>query len=113
MSNVKALKNWVKQNLAGKTVFNSSMDEDIELTMRGLKHTISYSNIPEAYKNEKLKSIRDLEKIVAEAKLEGEIPDRKNRRNLKIYRLLGITEVIVRKAENRNLFYNHRLIEKE
>ena len=76
----KNIKDWLLKNIAGKKVYNASINNYIILNRNGLKHALSFSN-----KNyvQKLKSLYSIEEIVKNARYVRTETDNKNRKQIK------------------------------
>ena len=114
----KELKEWLLKNIAGKKVYNASIDKYIVINRSGLKHALSFS-----HKNyvQKLKSLYSIEDIVKNARYVRTEVDNRNRKQIKeiiileyqiiIEELNYYVKVVVRHTNEGRFYYDHALID--
>lgn len=108
---------WLRLNVVGKTVFNSSLGEYISINKSGVKHAVSFSN-----KNyvQKLKSMYHLADLVETATFSHTEEDSRNRKTIKEIIILrnSVTveeqifevQIVVRHTNEGRFYYDHALI---
>lgn len=114
----KNIKEWLIENIAGKNVYNASINNYIILNRSGLKHALSFSNRNYV---QKLKSLYSIEEIVKNARYVRTEVDNRNRKQIKeiiileyqilIEELNYYVKVVVRYTNEGRFYYDHVLID--
>jgi len=129
MSNIDELRKqmieWTKENYKNnpKVVYNQSLDEFIEVSFQGVKHTIKSKNLKDPAKQnlnqDFLESIPFLEELIQNGEFVGETKDKKSRNTILKIKFLANrfknrkVKITIRELLKGNLFYDHRLEEDE
>jgi len=117
----KKMIDWAKENYKNnpKVVYNQSLDELIEISFQGVKHTIKAKNLKNPAQAELnqdfLESIPHLEELIKNGEFVGETEDKKNRNTILKIKFLSNkfknrkVKITIRQILSGNLFYDHRL----
>ena len=65
---IRELRNWARENLAKKSVYNDELGKEIKFTVNGVKE---YLNQPHKYYLEKNQMIKDIQNIIKNSEYKG------------------------------------------
>ena len=114
---------WTKQNIKGKIVINKYLEQSIEISNKGLKHTLKGKNLRNLQFYERnlatIESVKNIVELLENAKYIKFEKDNKNRENVKgihlfeteyVYKNKKYTvKIIVKETNDKTFFYDHSL----